>query len=88
VQFGLKAWQATTKSYSQAQIVLNLGRKQDRHGRVVMESGWESKGPGFKPRRLQATFDPRLPKNLAKIFPALQCAFYDLFCKVHFKIKF
>jgi len=28
--------------------------------RVVMASGWESQGPGFKPRLLQATFDPEL----------------------------
>jgi len=38
---------------------------------VVMASGWEFEGLGSKPRWLQATFDPRLPKNLTKIFPAL-----------------
>jgi len=31
---------------------------------VVKASGWESKLSGFKPRRLQATFDPRLPKKI------------------------
>jgi len=29
-----------------------------------MASGWESEGPGFKPRQLQETFDwPRVAKN-------------------------
>jgi len=35
-------------------------------GRVVMASGWEFEGLGFKPWRLQATFDPRLPKKTKK----------------------
>jgi len=26
-------------------------------------SGWESEGPGFEPRQLHATFDPRLNKK-------------------------
>jgi len=30
---------------------------------VAMASGWESEGPRFKPRLLQATFDPGLPKK-------------------------
>jgi len=29
-----------------------------RHG-----IGWESKGPGFEPQQLQATFDPVFPKK-------------------------
>jgi len=29
-----------------------------------MASGWESEGMEFKPRRLQATFDPSLPKEI------------------------
>jgi len=32
-------------------------------GRVFMASGLESKGPGFGPRLLKATFDPGLLKN-------------------------
>jgi len=28
-----------------------------------MASGWESGGLGFKPHRLQGTFDPGLPKS-------------------------
>jgi len=32
----------------------------------VMASGWESDGLGFEPWRLQATFDPGLPKKSNK----------------------
>jgi len=35
-----------------------------------MALGWESVGQGFEPQRLQATFDPRLPKKSNKWFPA------------------
>jgi len=30
---------------------------------VMASLGWESEGPGLKPRRIQATFDRGLPKN-------------------------
>jgi len=30
---------------------------------VAIASGWESEDPGLKPRWLQATFDPGLPKK-------------------------
>jgi len=36
---------------------------------IAMVSGWESEGPGFKPWRLQETFNPGLTKN-NKWFPA------------------
>jgi len=39
-------------------------------GPVVMVSGWELEGFGFEHRRLQATFDPGLPKKI-------QCIFYE-----------
>jgi len=31
---------------------------------IGISSGWESEGPGFEPRWLQATFDPGLPKKI------------------------
>jgi len=37
---------------------------KERRGVAVAE--WESEDPGFEPRRLQATFDPRLPKKPTK----------------------
>jgi len=38
---------------------LFMDRKRVLRGRLVMASasGWESEGPWFEPRRLQATFD-------------------------------
>jgi len=36
-----------------------------------MASGWESDGLGFEPWRLQATFDPGLPKKSNKNIPSL-----------------
>jgi len=44
---------------------------------MVMASGWESEGPGFKPWRLQATFDPGLPKNQLSNSPPKKCAFNE-----------
>jgi len=42
-------------------------------------------GPGFESRRLQATFDPRLPKN-NNWFPARNSVpFKKKICKAHFK---
>jgi len=39
---------------------------RDLHGGVVIASGCESEGLGFKPRQLQATFDPGLAKKSNK----------------------
>jgi len=45
--------------------------KRGHHGQVVMVStGLESEGQGLKPQRFKVTFDPRLPKNPTKTFPA------------------
>jgi len=39
-----------------------------RRGSVVMPSGWETEGPGFKPWWLQATFDPGFPRKSSKSY--------------------
>jgi len=38
---------------------------------IAIASGWELEGPGFKPRRLQANFDPGLAKETKKNIPSL-----------------
>jgi len=38
-----------------------------------MASGWESEGPGFKPPRLQAPFDPGLPKKFQQKYSQTYC---------------
>jgi len=38
---------------------------------VIMASGWESEGLGFKSLQLQAAFDRALPKKSKKNIPSL-----------------
>jgi len=40
-----------------------VGSKMRTQWKIAIASGWESEGPGIKPRRLQPTFDPGLPKK-------------------------
>jgi len=42
-----------------------------------MASGWEYEGLGFKPRWLQATFDPGLPKKEQVVPSQKQCALHE-----------
>jgi len=32
-------------------------------GQVIMASGWQSDGRGFKPQHLQTAFEPKLPQS-------------------------
>jgi len=38
-----------------------------------MASGWESEGPEFEPRQIQATFDPGLLKRTIDSQPKTVC---------------
>jgi len=44
-----------------------LGSALGRCRFVVWDPAWDLEGHGLKPRHPQATFDPKLPKNMQKI---------------------
>jgi len=53
-----------------AQVMGSFTMRQEGYGGwEAKASGWESEGLGLIPQRLQATFEPGLPKN-NKLFPA------------------